>query len=121
MISASARVMLLLGIITFATSTSVPSSLLRGPDASPNVPAKDQKHVVVGNTSNSDKQTFPEGTIKATAHIDEQQKDENETAVELRKAGSTGPVDATVLHKAATAHQARLSQRAREERESAEK
>jgi hypothetical protein len=125
MISASVRVILLLVIITLATSTSVPSSLLRGPDASPVVPAKDQgaseKHIVVGNTSNSNTKTFPEGTIKATAHIDEQQKDANETAIELRKAGSTGPVDATVLHKAATAHQARLSQRAREERENAEK
>lgn len=125
MSSTTLRLILLLVILTLATSTSIPSSLLRGPGASPSVPAKDQdeteKHIVVGSTNSSDKKSFPEGTIKATAHIDEQGKNENETAVELRKAGSTGPVDATVLHKAATAHQTRLSQRAREERENAEK
>ena len=61
------------------------------------------------------------GQSKSTTEIESQQKDENETSVELKKAGSTGPSDATVLRKAATAHQARLSQRAKEELAAREK
>ena len=39
------------------------------------------------------------GQSKPTTDVDSQQKDENETSVELKKTGSTGPSDATVLQR----------------------
>ena len=113
------KYILLIFIITFATSIAVPSSLLRGGGSVENVPPiLNSENSNVGNSTNT---SVPEGQGKVTRDIKDQQNDENATAIELKKAGSTGPNDVSVLQKAATAHQARLSQRAREERERQDK
>ena len=127
-IMAVLKLTLLVFAVTLVSTAGVPSSLRRGA-GSPRSSAVTGSSTGVAATGSPglpkpaiDVEAQPkDGQLKSTTDVESQQKDENETSVELKRAGSTGPSDATVLRKAATAHQARLSQRAKEELAAREK
>ena len=116
------KLTLLVFAVTLVSSAGIPASLRRGDGAArSSIVTSSSTGVAATGSSGLPKPAIDldakpkRGQSKPTTDVDSQQKDENETSVELKKAGSTGPSDATVLQKAATAHQARLSQRAKEE------